>query len=115
MSYYCICFSGTLTDRSAVLSRCDRHDVGTWGLCAADFASRLAASVAAVYWQGLLSIFPICSTHMQLMCSSTIIGWFEIAALVGAVCLVLAGAGVKRRYGLVILGLLALLHVLRSR
>ena len=67
--------------------------------------------LSPAYWQGLLSIFPICSNHMQLMCSSTIIGWFEIAALVGAVCLVLAGAGVKRRYGLVILGLLALLHV----
>jgi hypothetical protein len=55
-------------------------------------------------------MYPLCSNHMQLMCPTAIIGWFEIAALVGAVYLVLACSGAKRRYGLVIAALLALLH-----
>jgi hypothetical protein len=62
------------------------------------------------YWRELLSIFPICSNHLQLMCPSAIIGWFEIAALVGAAFLLFAGSAMKRRYGLTIIALLALLH-----
>ena len=54
--------------------------------------------------------FPLCSNHMQLMCPSAIIGWFEIAVLAGVAFLVFAGSGAKRRYGLVIIALLALLH-----
>jgi hypothetical protein len=66
--------------------------------------------LSPAYWQELLSIFPVCSNHMQLMCPSAIIGWFEIVALAGAVVLVFASSGVKRRYGLTIIALLALLH-----
>ena len=47
---------------------------------------------------------------MQLMCPSAIIGWFEIAMLGGAAFLLFAGTGAKRRYGFVIIALLALLH-----
>jgi hypothetical protein len=47
---------------------------------------------------------------MQLMCPSAIIGWFEIAALGGAAFLLFVGTGVKRRYALTIIALLALLH-----
>jgi hypothetical protein len=62
------------------------------------------------YWQHLVSEFPLCWNHWQLMCPSSVIGWFEIAALVGSFSLLWAGAGVKRRYGLVIIALLALTH-----
>lgn len=62
------------------------------------------------YWQQLLSALPLCSNHMQLMCRSEFIGWFEMVVLAGGICLVLVGSGVKRRYGLVIIALLALLH-----
>jgi hypothetical protein len=34
-----------------------------------------------------------------------IIGWFEIAALAGAICLALFSPGVKRRYGVVIIAM----------
>ena len=66
--------------------------------------------LSPAYWQELLSNFPVCSNLMQLMCPSAIIGWFEIAVLGGAAFLVFAGTGTKRRYGLVIIALLALLH-----
>jgi hypothetical protein len=66
--------------------------------------------LSPAYWRELLSIFPICSNHMQLMCPSAIIGWFEIAALGGAAFLLFVGTGVKRRYALTIIALLALLH-----
>src|SRR5262249_10369521 len=58
----------------------------------------------------LIANFPACSQHMQLICWSSGVGLFEIAVLVGAGCLVLACLGTKRRYGLVIISLLALLH-----
>ena len=66
--------------------------------------------LSPAYWRELVSIFPVCSNHMQLMCPSAIIGWFEIATLGGAAFLLSAGFGVKRRYGLAIIVLLALLH-----
>lgn len=66
--------------------------------------------LSATYWQNLVSNFPACSKHMQLMCPSSIIGGFEIAALAGSACLVLTCSGTKRRYGLIIIALLALLH-----
>jgi hypothetical protein len=66
--------------------------------------------LSPVYWHDLISNFPACSNHMQLMCWSSIIGWFEIAALVGAGCVVFGCSGARRRYGLVIIALLALLH-----
>jgi hypothetical protein len=62
------------------------------------------------YWQHLVSEFPLCWNHWQLMCPSSVIGWFEIAALVGSFSLLLVGAGVTRRYGLLIIALLALTH-----
>jgi hypothetical protein len=62
------------------------------------------------YWQDVIVNFPLCSNHMQLMCPSSVIGWFEIAALLGAVVLVFAASGTKRRYGWVIIALLALIH-----
>jgi hypothetical protein len=63
------------------------------------------------YWQDLLSNFPVCLSHMQLMCPWSIIGWFEIAVLAGAVVLALASVGAKRRYGLAIIALLGLIHL----
>jgi hypothetical protein len=63
------------------------------------------------YWRPLLSNYPLCWNHWQLMCPSTIIGWFEIAALFGSASLVLVSIRVKRRYGIVIITLLALLHL----
>ena len=67
--------------------------------------------LSVAYWQDLISDFPVCANHLQLMCWSSIIGWFEIAALVGAVFLVTACSGAKHRYGLAIIALLVLLHV----
>jgi hypothetical protein len=66
--------------------------------------------LSPAYWQELVSLFPLCQSHYQLMCPSLIIGWFEIAALGGAVVLAFVGSGIKRRYGLTIIVLLALLH-----
>jgi hypothetical protein len=66
--------------------------------------------LSPAYWQNLISNFPACSPHMQLMCWSSVVGLFEIAVLVGAACLVLACSGTKRRYGVVIISLLALQH-----
>jgi hypothetical protein len=66
--------------------------------------------LSPAYWQDLVSIFPVCVNHFQLMCASTPIGWFEFAALVGAVYLAFAGSGARRRYGVVIIALLAGLH-----
>src|SRR5436190_11893429 len=62
------------------------------------------------YWQELVSSFPLCGEHQQLMCPSSVIGSFEFAILGGALTLLFAASGVKRRYGLVIVGLLALIH-----
>jgi hypothetical protein len=61
-------------------------------------------------WLELLSSVPLCSNQMQLMCPSSIIGWFEIAVLAGAAFLAFGATGAKRRYGFVIIALLALLH-----
>jgi hypothetical protein len=66
--------------------------------------------LSPAYWRGLIADFPLCSNHMQLMCPSSFIGWFEIVVLAGAVVLALAGSGVKRRYGFVIIVLLASIH-----
>jgi hypothetical protein len=66
--------------------------------------------LSPAYWQDLLVNFPLCSNHMQLMCPTAPIGWFEIAALGGAICLIVACRGMQRRYGLSIVGLLVLLH-----
>lgn len=63
------------------------------------------------YWFGLISNFPACAPQMQLMCWSSVVGLFDLAALVGATCLALACSGTRRRYGLVIVVLLALLHL----
>jgi hypothetical protein len=66
--------------------------------------------LSPAYWQDLAATLPLCSNHMQLMCPSTVIGWFEIAVLAGAVVLAFTASGVKRRYGLVIIVLLAAIH-----
>jgi hypothetical protein len=69
--------------------------------------------LSLAYWQELLSNFDVCSydlSQKQLMCPSAIIGWFEIAALSGAVFLLFAGSGAKRRCGLAIIVLLASIH-----
>jgi hypothetical protein len=66
--------------------------------------------LSPAYWENLLSVFPLCSNHLQLMCPSTTIGWFEIAVLAGAIYLVFTASGAKRHYGVVIIALLALLH-----
>ena len=74
--------------------------------------------LSLAYWQDLVATLPLCSNHIQLMCSSTVVGWFEIAVLAGAVVLAFTASGVKRRYGLVILVLLASLtvwNILRAR
>jgi hypothetical protein len=44
------------------------------------------------------------------MCPSSVIGWFDFAILGGALTLLFAAPGTKRRYGLVIICLLALIH-----
>jgi hypothetical protein len=62
------------------------------------------------YWWQLAAQFPVCTHLMQMMCARSIMGWFEIAALAGAICLALFSSGVKRRYGVVIVVLLAMLH-----
>lgn len=62
------------------------------------------------YWLPLVRNFPLCWNHWQLMCPTAIIGWFEIAALAGASALLFSGASMKRRYGVVIIALLALIH-----
>ena len=77
-------------DRSTVLFGCDGHDVGTWGRCAADFPSGLEAVVTGILAGTRCQACPLCSNHMQLMCPSAIIGWFEIAVLGGAAFLVFA-------------------------
>jgi hypothetical protein len=66
--------------------------------------------LSPAYWLNLVDNFPLCSPHMQLMCWSSVVGVFEIAVLIGAACLVFACSGIKGRYGLVIISLLALLH-----
>ena len=66
--------------------------------------------LSPAYWLELLSSVPLCSNQMQLMCPSSIIGWFEIAVLAGAAFLAFGATGAKRRYGFVIIALLALLH-----
>jgi hypothetical protein len=71
--------------------------------------------LSPAYWQNLISDFPACSPHMQLVCWSSVVGLFEIAVLVGAGCLVLACSGTKRRYGMVIISLLAVLHLYALR
>ena len=110
MGHHRIRFARTLTDRSAVLSRCDRHDVGTWGLCAANSASRLAASVAGILAGASIHFSYLLEPHAI----DVFINHHRVVRNSGAGrggMSVLAGAGVKRRYRLVILGLLALLHV----
>jgi hypothetical protein len=62
------------------------------------------------YWWELVAQFPACTQLMQMMCASSIIGWFEIITLAGGLCLVFAASGVKRSYGMVIVVLLAALH-----
>jgi hypothetical protein len=67
--------------------------------------------LSPAYWQELWSELPQCWGHLQLMCPSSIIGWFEMAVLGGGVVLVLGCSGVKRRYGFVIVALIVMLHV----
>jgi hypothetical protein len=62
------------------------------------------------YWRDLIFGLPFCSYEMQLMCPSTLIGWFEIAVLIGAIVLLLTGSQAKRRYGIAIVILLASIH-----
>jgi hypothetical protein len=66
--------------------------------------------LSPAYWLELVSIVPLCANQMQLMCASSIIGWFEIVVLAGAAFLAFGATGTKRRYGFVIIALLALLH-----
>jgi hypothetical protein len=66
--------------------------------------------LSPTYWQDLAASLPLCLDHMQLMCASSVIGWFEIAVLAGAIGLAFTASGVKRRYGLVIIVLLASIH-----
>jgi hypothetical protein len=63
------------------------------------------------YWRDLLVKFPLCENHHQLMCPTAPVGWYEMATLGGAICLIAASRGVQRRYGLSIVVLLGLLHV----
>jgi hypothetical protein len=58
--------------------------------------------LSPAYWQDVLSTFPLCEPHLQLMCPTSIIGWFEIVVLAGAVLLACGRPGIKRRYGVVI-------------
>jgi hypothetical protein len=67
--------------------------------------------LSPTYWQDLAASLPVCSSQMQLMCPSAIIGWFEVAVLAGAVVLSLTASGAKRRYGLVIIILLVSIHL----
>ena len=76
---------------------------------AADFPSGLEA-LSPAYWQELVSSFPVCSNHMQLMCPWSIIGWFEIAALGGAAFLVSPALARNGAMALAIIALLALIH-----
>ena len=66
--------------------------------------------LSPAYWQDQIANLPLCSNQMQLMCPSAFIGWFEFAVLAGAVFLLFAASGVKRRYGAVIIFLLASIH-----
>jgi hypothetical protein len=66
--------------------------------------------LSPTYWQELLSDFSVCAQHMQLMCPRRIVGWFEIVALAGSAVLVFTASGARRRYGAVIIFLLAVLH-----
>jgi hypothetical protein len=66
--------------------------------------------LSPAFWRELLSDLPLCSYELQLMCPSTIIGWFEIAALAGATVLAFTDSGAKRRYGIAIVALLASIH-----
>jgi hypothetical protein len=66
--------------------------------------------LSPAYWQDLISRLPLCSNHLQLMCPFAPIGWFEIATLGGALYLILAFSGTKRRYGILIIALLASIH-----
>ena len=66
--------------------------------------------LSPAYWQELASAFPLCQSYYQLMCPSTLIGGFEIAALAGAIILAFASSGAKRRYGLAIIALLGSIH-----
>jgi hypothetical protein len=66
--------------------------------------------LSPAYWWDLLVNFPLCSNHMQLMCPTSPIGWFELAGLAGAICLGVACRGAQRRYGLSVIVLLVLLH-----
>jgi hypothetical protein len=66
--------------------------------------------LSPAYWQELIVSLPVCGVDLQLMCPSRIIGWFEIAILLGAVVLAFAGSGVRRRYGVTIIVLLASIH-----
>jgi hypothetical protein len=62
------------------------------------------------FWLELAASYPLCLNEIQLMCPSAIIGWFEIASLVGGLCLAFACPGTKRRYGVVIVLLLVSIH-----
>jgi hypothetical protein len=66
--------------------------------------------LSPTYWLGLVSEFPGCQAHYQLMCPWTPVGWLELAALGGALALAFRGSGAKRRYAIAIVVLLALLH-----
>jgi hypothetical protein len=72
--------------------------------------------LSSSYWQGLVSEFPFCLQLWQLMCpwpsraQGSLVGLFDSAALGGAIILLMVGTGVKKRYGLVIVALLALFH-----
>lgn len=67
-----------------------------------------ATSSFAKWW---LASSPLCQPWWQLMCPTSFVGWFEVAALVGSMFLAVSGNSAKRRYGLVIAILIIGLHV----
>jgi hypothetical protein len=66
--------------------------------------------LSPAYWRDLIASFPVCSGDLQLMCPWARIGWLDMAILAGAIILVLTGPAAKRRYGLVVIVLLAAIH-----
>jgi hypothetical protein len=58
----------------------------------------------AFWWEAISSFTNryVCEPWWQLMCPTSFLGWFEMAALTGGAFLFVSGTGAKRRYGLVV-------------
>ena len=67
--------------------------------------------LSPAYWWDLASTTAVCSAHLQLMCPSSYIGWFDMAAFAGGIVLWFTASGLERRYGSVIVAFLLLIHV----